>query len=207
MRDPFSRLFSSLSSSQDSLLHRIRENFHQLLTPARIFPSSANGAPIHLPRWERSPRSSRAQGASLITHGAIITALALIAVQPRRPLGGTPETPPRGPFTFFRTPDPSRSDKASLGKKGGGGEEDSRPTRRGLLAPGSSTPILPPRQIVNTAPELPVLSSVFDPGAPQFPAPITNLGLPWMKNDSNSAGPGKNHGFGAGKKGGMGDDE
>jgi TonB family protein len=94
-----------------------------------------------------------------------------------------------------------------LGKKGGGGEEDSRPTRRGLFAPGSSIPILPPRKIINATPELPVLTSVFDPNAPQFPAPITNLGLPRMKNDSDSAGPGKNHGLGTGKKGGMGDDE
>jgi len=28
-----------------------------------------------------------------------------------------------------------------------------------------------------------------------------------MKDNSNSAGPGKNHGFGAGERGGMGDDE
>jgi protein TonB len=207
MRDPFSRLFSTLASSHDSLLHRIRENLHQLLTPAGIFPSSANGAPIHLPRWERSPRSGRAQTASLVTHAAIITALALIAVQPRKPLSGGPETPPGGPFTFLRTPDPSGFGQPSLGKKGGGGEEDFRPTRRGLFAPGSSMPILPPRKIINTTPELPVLTSVFDPNAPQFPAPITNLGLPWMKNDSDSAGPGKNHGFGTGKKGGIGDDE
>jgi protein TonB len=207
MPDPFSRPFSSPSPSQDSLLYRIRDNFHQFLAPPRVFPSSANGAPIHLPRWERSPRSGRAQSVSLLTHAAIITALALIAVQPRRPAGGGPETPPHGPFTFFHAPDDSGFGQPSLGKKGGGGEEDSRPTRHGLLAPGSSMPILPPRKIINTTPELPVLSSVFDPNAPQFPAPVTNLGLPWMKNDSDSAGPGKNHGFGAGKKGGMGDDE
>jgi TonB family protein len=54
---------------------------------------------------------------------------------------------------------------------------------------------------------LPVAASVFDSNAPQFPAPVTNLGIPRMKNDSDSAGPGKNHGFGSGKEGGMGDDK
>jgi protein TonB len=68
-------------------------------------------------------------------------------------------------------------------------------------------PILPPRQIVNATPELPVITAVFDPNASQVPPLITNPGLPWMKEDSNSAGPGKDHGFGSGKKGGMGDDE
>ena len=61
--------------------------------------------------------------------------------------------------------------------------------------------------MVNPAPELPVPASVFDANASPVPPLITNLGLPWMKEDSNSAGPGKDHGFGAGRKGGMGDDE
>jgi protein TonB len=68
-------------------------------------------------------------------------------------------------------------------------------------------PLLPPRREVNPSPELPVISSVFDPNALQLPAPVSDLGLPWMKDNSNSAGPGKDHGFGSGKKGGMGDDE
>ena len=41
-----------MSSSQDSLFHRIRDNFRQLFAPVRIFPSSANGAPLHLPVGE-----------------------------------------------------------------------------------------------------------------------------------------------------------
>jgi len=54
---------------------------------------------------------------------------------------------------------------------------------------------------------LPVPVSVFDSNAPQFPTPVTNLGLPWTKSDSDSAGPGKKHGFGSGTDGGMGDDK
>lgn len=46
MRDPFFRPFSP--SPRDSWLQRIRENFRQAFSPARIFPSSANGAPLHL---------------------------------------------------------------------------------------------------------------------------------------------------------------
>src|SRR6266446_3118967 len=63
------------------------------------------------------------------------------------------------------------------------------------------------RRIINSEPVLPVSASVFDSNAPQFPAPVTNLGLPWMKNDSDSAGPGKKHGIGSGIDGGMGDDK
>jgi hypothetical protein len=80
MRDPLSRDFSSLQASPDSWLHRVRENFQQLLTPSRIFPSSANGAPIHFLKWEKSPRAGRAQSASLLTHAAIIAALAVLAI-------------------------------------------------------------------------------------------------------------------------------
>ncbi len=80
MRDPLSRDFSSLQWSQDSCLHRVRDNFHQLLTPAHIFPSSANGAPLHLLRFDSSPHASRAQGVSFLTHAAAIAALALIAM-------------------------------------------------------------------------------------------------------------------------------
>ena len=209
MRDPFLRTFSSPLSSQDSLLHRIRDNFHQLFTPARIFPSSANGAPLHILTPRRASLASGPRAISFLTHAAMLAGILLLNLQVpgRRPPGDGPQIRLRGPFTFFRAPDPIRFGQPSLGKKGGGGEEDPRPAKHGLLAPGSSLPILPPRQIVNTHPDLPVPSSVFDPNAPQFPPPVTNLGWLWMKNDSDSAGPGKNHGFGAGKKGGMGDEE
>src|SRR3989441_11544251 len=82
MRDPLSRDFSSLQPSQDSWLQRVRDNFHQLLTPARIFPSSANGAPVHFLNWEKSRRAGRAQSASLLTHAVIVLALAVVAIRP-----------------------------------------------------------------------------------------------------------------------------
>lgn len=117
-----------------------------------------------------------------------------------------PELVAHHSLKFFPIPDARHFGNPSLGKKSGGGEDDPRPARRGLLAPGSSMPIVPPRRTVEAEPVLPVPASVLDSNAPQFPAPVTNLGIPWMKNDSDSAGPGKNHGFGSGKEGGMGDD-
>src|SRR5258708_30614918 len=83
MRDTLERKFSSLQSpSQDSWFQRVRGNFRQLLTPSRIFPSSANGAPIHFLNWEKSRRASRAQSVSLLTHTLIILALAVFALRP-----------------------------------------------------------------------------------------------------------------------------
>jgi len=62
MRDPLSRDFSSLQASPDSWLHRVSENFQQLLAPSRNFPSSANGAPLHLLTFNaRLPLAAREQ--------------------------------------------------------------------------------------------------------------------------------------------------
>src|SRR5262249_43302475 len=143
---------------------------------------------------------------SLLTHVMLVSGILLLSVPLRKPPGDGPETQPHAPFTFslFHAGDNSLFGRPSLGVKSGGGENDVRPAKHGVLAPGSSMPILPPRQVVNTAPELPIPSFVFDPTASQFPFLITNLGLSWMKDDSNSAGPGSGHGFGSGKKGGMG---
>ena len=93
------------------------------------------------------------------------------------------------PHTGIRTfsPFPTQvSGQPSLGMKSGGGENDPKPTRRGFLARGSSMPLLPPRREVNPSPELPVISSVFDANASQIPVPVANLGLPWMKDNSDS---------------------
>src|SRR5260370_30736114 len=90
MRDPLSRNFSSFRPpSQDSWLQRVRDNFRQLLTPARIFPSSANGAPLPLLRLDSSPGSGRAHGVSLLTHAAMIASLRLLALHTYK----TPKTP------------------------------------------------------------------------------------------------------------------
>ena len=209
MRDPLSRGFSSLQPSQDSWLHRVRENFRQLFTPAQVFPSSANGAPLHMLNSRRSATAGGARTASILMHLALVCGILLLHFSTNVPgnPSAAPEMFPHRGLTFFRAPADSQFGRPSLGEKSGGGEEDTRPARHGFLAPGSSTPLAPPRRPMDALPVLPVAASVFDSSAPQLAVPVTNLGIPWMKNDSDSAGPGKNHGFGSGKKGGMGDDE
>jgi len=206
MRDPFFR--PAFSSSRDSLLQRIRENFCQAFAPERIFPSSANGAPIHLVNLHPTPATHGSRTVSFAAHLILVSGMLLFHFQSR--------TQPRdnsssgilqsGTHTFFPPPWQGFG-QPSLGVKSGGGENDPRPTKHGFLAPGSSAPLLPPRREVNPSPELPVITSVLDPSANLSPVPIANLGLPWMKDNSDSAGPGKDHGFGSGEKGGMGDDK
>jgi len=205
MRDPFFRPLSS--SSRDSWLHRIRENFHQSFAPVRMFPTSANGAPIHLLSWRRGATVRTSRTISFATHLILIAGLLLPHVETgtQRNVGDGTGQKESGIRAFLPFPRQVFG-QPSLGMKGGGGENDPRPAKHGLLAPGSSMPLLPTRKEVNPSPELPVISSVLDPNAPQFPVPVSNLGLPWMKDNSDSAGPGKGHGFGSGKDGGMGDD-
>ena len=85
MRDSFLRSLFSSSSSRDNLINRIRANFRVALTPEKWKMSSANGAPLHLLRFDGSPHAGRAQGVSFLTHAAMITALALIALLPIEP--------------------------------------------------------------------------------------------------------------------------
>ena len=209
MRDPLSRDFSSHEPSRDSWLRRVRDNFHQLLAPAHMFPSSVSGAPLHLLPFKRTATAGGARTLSLLTHAALLSGILLLNLPSHAPgvASAGPELAPHSGLTFFPVAEDARFGRPSLGKKSGGGEDDPRPTRHGFLAPGSSVPLAPPRRLINAEPVLPVPVSVFDSNAPQFPAPVTNLGLPWMKNDSDPAGPGKKHGFGSGTDGGMGDDK
>src|SRR6266436_5893868 len=87
MRDSFVRSLLSSVSSRDTLIQRIRGNFRDAMTPGKWKMSSANGAPLHLLRFGRSARMSRAQAVSLLTHAAIILALALLATHPFKPGG------------------------------------------------------------------------------------------------------------------------
>jgi len=210
MRDPLSRCFTSLQSSSDSWFRRVRENFRQFLTTVPLFPSSANGAPIHLHTFRSASGTRAARAASLVSHVAVLCGILLLGVPSRvHKTDRSPgkDTGPHGNFTFFHLPDANKFGRPSTGHASGGGEDDPRPARHGLLAPGSSFPLAPPRIPQNPRPELPVPVAVFDTNAPQFSKLINDLGLPWMKDDSDSAGPGKKHGIGSGRDGGMGDQE
>src|SRR5580692_11012866 len=193
------------STSGEWWLNRVRENLGQLLIPSHFKPSSANGAPIHLLKFDKSLRPARAQGASLITHAAIFAAILFLlsSVQPP-PMphsikGSTSLT--RYPFPVIRTTagvNPSSGD-------GSGGDRNPLPATNGSLPPHSSVQIVRPTLPENQNPTLPEPPTILDPNAAALLAPTEKLGLPWMANDTNSPGSGDKHGVGTGKNGTLGD--
>jgi protein TonB len=207
MRDPLSRAFSSLQASQDSWLHGVRDNLRQLLRPARIFPSSANGASLHLSRFDSAPRSRRAQGISFLTHAAMITALTLIASHPPKitKAPGNSATNVLDHLTFPRHLFPISTGAAPDSGSGSGGGRVPVPAIAGNLVPLASIqlvrPSLPPKQNV----PLPVPPTIYDPAAPSVLTPVNKVGLPWMKDDTNSPGPGDSDTIGSRNGHTMGD--
>lgn len=204
MRDPLLRSFSgddasAKSLSAESWLNRVRDNLGQLLIPSHLKPSSANGAPIHLLKFEKSPRPARAQGASLITHVAIFAALLFLVAHgpgsgpPVAAKGTTSHGPLDFPMPVFRS---ITSEHPSNGS-GSGGDQNPIPATRENLPPRSSLvlvkPTLPQEQHAN----LPEPPTIFDPGAAPVLTPTEKIGLPWMQQDTNSPGPGKGHGIGS----------
>src|SRR5580704_4262273 len=102
MRDPFLRSFSADDATAESWLNRVRDNLGQLLIPAHFKPSSANGAPLHLLKFDKSLRPARAQGASLITHGAVFACLLFLLAHGRGPTvpTGSNDSTPLSHLTF-----------------------------------------------------------------------------------------------------------
>src|SRR5438552_18603159 len=86
MRDSFVRSLLSSVNSRDTLIQRIRGNFRDALIPGKWKVGSANGAPVHLLRFDSPAHSSRAQVVSFLAHARIIVALALFAALPYVPL-------------------------------------------------------------------------------------------------------------------------
>jgi len=200
MRDPLSRRFTSLQSSSDSWFLRVRENLRQLFIAVPLFPSLANSAPIHLPRWEKSARCGRAQSASAVIHTAIVCAAVVLAVHPpgskRDPLPTRGRTPPiisvtAGLLDILRGQDPN-------GGRGSGTGHDLLPPTQGNLPPRSSIQFLKPTLPQNQNPELPIPPTILDPSAPRELKPVDNIGLPWMPDRNNSSGRGKGNTIGDG---------
>jgi len=207
MRDPFFRPFPSFSSSRGSLLQRIRENLRQAFAPVHIFPSSANGAPLHALRWEKSARSNRAHSVSLLTHAVGITALVLAAVHspgqdPNRILLG-----PKGAGILSAPPDlvdTLRSLHPSNGRGSGGGRT-AIPATSGNLLPVSSIQLVRPSLPPKRESIIPVPPTILDPAAPSVLNSINKIGLPWMPDDTNSPGPGDSNTIGNRNGNTMGD--
>jgi protein TonB len=207
VRETRLRRFFLFHLPSDSWLGRVSENFWQLFTPTGLAPSSANGALIHLLRFERSKRSSRAQTLSLLSHAAAIATIWLIASQTvRQSVEPKPNVSVSiGPLLYSRETDRVASEPSSGPNSGGGAHADSL-ANRGFFAPRSSVQLAPPRLPDSANHPLPVVNTIFDEQAPPVVAPQNEVGIPWMSDKSNSGGPG-DRGIGAGKDGGMGDGE
>ena len=199
MRDPLSRDFSSLQPSQDSWLHRVRENFHQLITPSRIFPSSANGAPIHLLVQGKSARSGQAHSVSVLTHAAIIASLALVAMHPpgkkSNPLPHSDKIHsvlpmPRDLLEALRGHNPSGGTSSGMG-------HDLLPPTQGDPPPRSSIQVVKPMIPQNQHPEIPIPPTILDASAPRILTPV-DIGLPSMADRNNSSGRAKGNTIGEG---------
>jgi periplasmic protein TonB len=200
MRDPLSRFLASRTPPQDSWFDRVRDNFHQLLLPVKIFPTSANGSPIHLLKFERSTRAGRAQSLSLLTHATIIAVLALVAIHApgskRDPLPPGEKLPrdiavPAGLLDLLRGHHPADG-------RGSGTGHDLLPATRGNLPPRSSIQLLKPTLPQNQHPEFPVPPTILDVSAPRVLTAVENIGLPWMSDQNNSSGRGKGNTIGDG---------
>lgn len=201
------RGFSFFAVSPDSWFGRVWENFRHAFTPTKLSPTSANGAPLHLLKLDRSKHAERAETLSLITHVGIIAGLLAIASYPPHLRRETPHAGisiggllyPAAKNRFVSNP--------SLGRKAGGGENSSSPATHGFFAPLSSVQLAPPRLPDKANHVLPVTATILDPQAPAVVLPQDNIGLPWMTTTTDSAGTGSDGGIGRGKDGGMGDRE
>ncbi|HKN75247.1 MAG TPA: energy transducer TonB [Candidatus Acidoferrum sp.] len=204
MRDPFLRPFSgndpaTESPSRESWLNRVRENLGQLLIPSHLKPSSANGAPIHLLKFDKSLRPARAQGVSLITHAAVFAVILLILANTKGvtkpPFPG--ETTPLGPYRLSAPLIRSLTSAHPSGGTGSGGDQNPIPATSGNLPPHSSIVLVKPTLPQNEHPHLPEPPTIFDPGTAPVLTPTDRIGLPWMPEDTNSPGPGKGHSIGS----------
>jgi protein TonB len=151
-------------------------------------------------------RSGRAQGLSAGLHVATLIVIVFV-------IASAPVTRTLRPFASVGVgnkllpyiPPLPPNGTTSHGRDGSGGDRGAQPARFGRLAPGSSVPLVPPRLIHNKQPALPAPPAVFDANAPANVPVVTNLGLPWMASDTDSAGRGSGHGLGEGDGNTMGD--
>ena len=209
MRDPLSRCITSLQSSSDSWFLRVRENLRQLFIAVPPFPSSANGAPIHLLEQKGSPRIIRAQTVSLLTHAAMIAALALVALYLHRsakPSGAdvtTVQSHLKFPRSLLGREIGLRPDEGA----GSGGGRTPIPTTAGNLVPASSIQLVKPSLPVKQEAQIPVPPTILDASAASVLTFVDKIGLPWMHEDTNSPGPGDSNTIGSSRGNTMGDGE
>ena len=208
MRDPALGCSSNLSR-QPAFWKRIHENLLSLWTLPRVALTAthaANAAPLHLLDDRREKASLTAQAGSTCLHVLIFVALAYAMTHPlvQTKSSSVNEFVPVGPVDFSAPKWMREAVVDSLGKRGSGGDLNPLPPTAGELAPPSRLVLAPPRLPDGKPHPLPVLVTTFDAEAPDLTSPVKDLGLPWMRDRSNSAGPGTN-GIGTHPGHGMGD--
>jgi protein TonB len=203
MFDPFLHSLSGRDSKADlvsteSWLNRVRENLGQLLIPTHFKPSAANGAPIHLLKFDKSLRRARAHGASLVTHAAIFALIIFLLTHgphgPDRPnLGGYTSLPPAPfPRSIFHTLANANAD----GGSGSGGSQNPTPATSETAPQRSLLVLVKPTIPQNQEHVLPEAPTIFDANATP-PTKADEVGLPWMSARTNSGGAGKGHTMGS----------
>lgn len=202
MREPALGLKTSLLNG-GSFLERIGENLESVWKLPWA-PLPAAHAPIHLLEERRSSSSSKAHIGSTLLHVSICAVLLWSIARPlQNPPGPRPERKwgplPPVPKSLLA------ADASSLGKQGSSGGRDVLPATSGNLAPPARTALIPP-QLADSRPHpLTAAVKIADPEAPEIVRPVSDIGLPWMKDRNNSPGRGKN-GVGNGEHHGMGDE-
>jgi periplasmic protein TonB len=201
--------FDSALSRQSSFLNRIRENLESVLTLPRVAMAASHAAsytPIHLLDERRDNASFSAQAGSTCVHTLIFVGLIYLVAHPlvKTKPGVVRESVPVGPVEFATPKWLREAARDSVGKRGGGGDFNPLPPTAGELAPPSKIVLAPPRLPDGRPHPLAVQVTTYDAEAPELATPVKELGLPWMKDPNNSAGPGIN-GIGTRPGHGMGD--
>src|SRR5258708_7665510 len=96
---------------------------------------------------------------------------------------------PRDLLDTLRGHNPSGGTSSGMG-------HDLLPPTQGNLPPRSSIQIVKPMIPQNQHPETPIPPTILDASAPRVLTPVDNIGLPWMTEQNNSSGRGRNHGIG-----------
>jgi len=207
MPDFLPRFSTASQNSSESWLSRVCSNAQQLTHRTGLSLSSANGAPLHLVDFRRGSRLGRAQYGSMLTHAAIISALAIWAVHP------SAQKPPRttaGESSRQLTPLSPELLRQLIGRdpssgSGSGGNRDPLPATSGHPPALSSIQLLKPALPQKMDPRLAVPPTILEPDAPAVLSTVDDIGLPWMKEKTDSAGPGTGNTIGNGKGDTVGD--
>lgn len=89
--------------------------------------------------------------------------------------------------------------------RGSGGGQILIPTTAGDFVPVSSLQIVRPSLPPKRESILPVAPTILDPSAPPVLTSVVRIGLPWMREDTNSPGPGDSNTIGSSNGKTMGD--